>query len=159
MADKKPVTPTYRFSFRYFKNTVVLIASLTWLLFLGGSLLYFFQMEITQILDHMWENDNFEEAFRAAKSEALKNHVDLLEDSLRIPDVPLMLHSETDGSMSEPEDASNRPGEKGQPVVLTNPTEAQQKLIEYNTQRYGYNKYISDFISVNRTLVNNRDER
>lgn len=49
------------------------------------------------------------------------------------------------------------PGELGKPVVLKNLTEGQQKLVNVGWENNAFNQYISDIISVNRSLPDVRD--
>lgn len=51
-----------------------------------------------------------------------------------------------------------RPGEMGQPFKLGNVSKEQANLIEMGKQIYGFNQYVSDMISVRRTLPDFRDE-
>lgn len=49
------------------------------------------------------------------------------------------------------------PGELGRPVVLKNLTKEQQNLVNVGWENNAFNQYISDIISVNRTLPDVRD--
>lgn len=51
----------------------------------------------------------------------------------------------------------NGPGELGRPVILKNLTEEQQQLVNVGWENNAFNQYISDIISVNRTLPDVRD--
>lgn len=50
------------------------------------------------------------------------------------------------------------PGELGKPVKLTNLTEEQQKLVKQGWKNNAFNQYVSDMISLHRTLPDPRDK-
>lgn len=51
----------------------------------------------------------------------------------------------------------NGPGEMGRPVVLKNLTKEQQQLVNVGWENNAFNQYVSDIISVNRSLPDVRD--
>lgn len=51
----------------------------------------------------------------------------------------------------------NGPGELGRPVVLKNLTKEQQQLVSVGWENNAFNQYVSDIISVNRSLPDVRD--
>lgn len=51
----------------------------------------------------------------------------------------------------------NGPGELGKPVILKNLTKEQQDLVKVGWENNAFNQYISDIISVNRSLPDVRD--
>lgn len=52
----------------------------------------------------------------------------------------------------------NGPGEMGKPVKLTNLTAEQQKLVKLGWKNNAFNQYVSDMISLHRTLPDPRDK-
>ncbi len=52
----------------------------------------------------------------------------------------------------------NGPGEMGKPVKIENPDPAVKKLIDDGWQKNAFNQYVSDMISVDRSLPDPRDE-
>ena len=52
----------------------------------------------------------------------------------------------------------NGPGEMGKPVKLTNLTDEQQKLVKLGWKNNAFNQYVSDMISLHRTLPDPRDK-
>ena len=51
----------------------------------------------------------------------------------------------------------NGPGEMGRPVVLKNLTKEQQQLVNVGWENNAFNQYVSDIISINRSLPDVRD--
>jgi len=51
----------------------------------------------------------------------------------------------------------NGPGELGRPVVLKNLTKEQQQLVNVGWENNAFNQYVSDIISINRSLPDVRD--
>lgn len=62
-----------------------------------------------------------------------------------------------DGVVPPPPDP-NSPGENGKPVKIENPDKDIKKLIDEGWQKNAFNQYVSDIISVHRTLPDPRDE-
>lgn len=50
------------------------------------------------------------------------------------------------------------PGDMGIPVFVENPTEKVRKIIKDGYNLYGYNKYVSDLIPIERRLPDRRNE-
>lgn len=62
-----------------------------------------------------------------------------------------------DAAVIPPPSDPTGPGELGRPVVLKNLTKEQQNLVNVGWENNAFNQYISDIISVNRTLPDVRD--
>lgn len=62
-----------------------------------------------------------------------------------------------DAAVIPPPADPSGPGELGRPVVLKNLTKEQQNLVNVGWENNAFNQYISDIISVNRTLPDVRD--
>lgn len=62
-----------------------------------------------------------------------------------------------DAAVIPPPNDPTGPGELGRPVVLKNLTKEQQNLVNVGWENNAFNQYISDIISVNRTLPDVRD--
>ena len=62
-----------------------------------------------------------------------------------------------DAAVIPPPSDPSAPGEFGRPVVLRNLTKEQQDLVNVGWENNAFNQYISDIISVNRTLPDVRD--
>lgn len=62
-----------------------------------------------------------------------------------------------DGAVIPPPADPSGPGELGRPVVLKNLTKEQQDLVNVGWENNAFNQYISDIISVDRTLPDVRD--
>lgn len=62
-----------------------------------------------------------------------------------------------DAAVIPPPSDPTGPGELGRPVVLKNLTKEQQTLVKVGWDNNAFNQYISDIISVNRTLPDVRD--
>lgn len=62
-----------------------------------------------------------------------------------------------DAAVIPPPSDPTGPGELGRPVVLKNLTKEQQTLVNVGWENNAFNQYISDIISVNRTLPDVRD--
>jgi len=62
-----------------------------------------------------------------------------------------------DAAVIPPPSEPSGPGEMGRPVVLKNLTKEQQDLVNVGWENNAFNQYISDIISVNRTLPDVRD--
>lgn len=74
------------------------------------------------------------------------------------------LHREAQEAKAAQDDAvlpapnePNGPGELGRPVVLKNLTKEQQQLVNVGWENNAFNQYVSDIISLNRTLPDVRD--
>lgn len=50
------------------------------------------------------------------------------------------------------------PGEMGKPVKVSNLTEDQEKLVKLGWKNNAFNQYVSDMISIHRTLPDPRDK-
>ncbi|KAL9922547.1 polypeptide N-acetylgalactosaminyltransferase 9 isoform 2-T4 [Glossina fuscipes fuscipes] len=62
------------------------------------------------------------------------------------------------GVLAPPAPAPNSPGEMGKPVILpTNMTEEMKKAVDDGWTRNAFNQYVSDMISIHRTLPDPRD--
>ena len=57
-----------------------------------------------------------------------------------------------------PKDNPDGPGAMGRAVKIDNPEPAVKKLIDEGWQKNAFNQYVSDMISVHRTLPDPRDE-
>lgn len=62
-----------------------------------------------------------------------------------------------DGVVPPPMDP-NSPGENGKAVKIENPDKDIKKLIDEGWQKNAFNQYVSDLISVHRSLPDPRDE-
>jgi polypeptide N-acetylgalactosaminyltransferase len=62
--------------------------------------------------------------------------------------------SRTEPSFTE---TPNAPGEMGSPVRIENPSDEQKDLIAKGYERNAYNEYVSDMISLHRTLPDFRN--
>lgn len=72
------------------------------------------------------------------------------------PESPARQEDEEDLVLAPPQEL---PGELGKPVVLpSNLTEAVKKMVDDGWQKNAFNQYVSDMISVHRTLPDPRDE-
>ena len=49
-------------------------------------------------------------------------------------------------------------GENGKPVKIENPAQDIKKMIDEGYQKTGFNQYVSDIVSVERSLPDVRDE-
>ena len=63
-----------------------------------------------------------------------------------------------DAGVVPPPPNPNGPGEMGKPVKVNNPDPAVKKLIDEGWQKNAFNQYVSDMISVHRSLPDPRDE-
>ena len=61
------------------------------------------------------------------------------------------------GVMPPPPDPEG-PGEMGKPVKIEKPEPKVKKLIDEGWQKNAFNQYVSDLISVHRSLPDARDE-
>ncbi|KAI9582926.1 hypothetical protein GQX74_012143 [Glossina fuscipes] len=67
-------------------------------------------------------------------------------------------HFDRKGVLAPPAPAPNSPGEMGKPVILpTNMTEEMKKAVDDGWTRNAFNQYVSDMISIHRTLPDPRD--
>ena len=62
------------------------------------------------------------------------------------------------GVLPLPKDNPDGPGAMGRAVKIDNPEPAVKKLIDEGWQKNAFNQYVSDMISVHRTLPDPRDE-
>ena len=60
--------------------------------------------------------------------------------------------------MPAPPNNPDDPGEGGKPVKIENPEASVKKLIDEGWQKNAFNQYVSDMISVHRSLPDPRDE-
>ena len=63
-----------------------------------------------------------------------------------------------DGVLPLPKDNPDGPGAMGRAVKIDNPEPSVKKLIDEGWQKNAFNQYVSDMISVHRTLPDPRDE-
>ncbi len=62
------------------------------------------------------------------------------------------------GVVPLPPNNPDSPGEMGKPVKVENPSSSVKKLIDEGWQKNAFNQYVSDMISVHRSLPDPRDE-
>lgn len=79
------------------------------------------------------------------------------KDPGKEPDVGNDIGNDAGGYLLPPREP-NGPGEMGKPVKLTNLTAEQQKLVKLGWKNNAFNQYISDMISLHRTLPDPRDK-
>ncbi|CAL1262055.1 unnamed protein product [Larinioides sclopetarius] len=97
-------------------------------------------------------------AERSLQQQPLAGHVENLVDSKPKSKEPDYQHNDQDGGVLQPPREPDGYGEMGKAVKLTNLTDDQQKLVKLGWKNNAFNQYISDLISLHRTLPDPRDK-
>ncbi|XP_055952053.1 putative polypeptide N-acetylgalactosaminyltransferase 9 [Argiope bruennichi] len=97
-------------------------------------------------------------AERSLQQQPLVGHVENLVDSKPKSKEPDYQHNDQDGGVLQPPREPDGYGEMGKPVKLTNLTDEQQKLVKLGWKNNAFNQYISDLISLHRSLPDPRDK-
>ncbi|GIY91886.1 putative polypeptide N-acetylgalactosaminyltransferase 9 [Caerostris extrusa] len=97
-------------------------------------------------------------AERSLQQQPLAQHGDNSIDSKTKSKEPDYQHDDRDEGVLKPPSELEGYGEMGKPVKLSNLTEEQQKLVKLGWKNNAFNQYISDLISLHRTLPDPRDK-
>lgn len=98
----------------------------------------------------------------SSSSDDISSQLDSSDSSANASEAVDLLREEEeadaqDAAVIPPPSDPTGPGELGRPVVLKNLTKEQQNLVNVGWENNAFNQYISDIISVNRTLPDVRD--
>ncbi|XP_035225344.1 putative polypeptide N-acetylgalactosaminyltransferase 9, partial [Stegodyphus dumicola] len=126
---------------------VLLIVPATWLvvtmLMTYSEKLRLEKEDNTDVVNHVDLNNN---GANVEKYEGRKPRQSLEDNKVQEPNQDPQL-----GFLAPPQDPDG-PGELGKPVKLTNLTEEQKLLVKQGWEKNAFNQYVSDLISLHRSL-------